>query len=334
MAQLIKTFLNGSAARHANLLSTANAEAGTGWTNNAPATPIPTQNATNSIASPFNGWDQATASAWAYGCRLAPGAGGTYSITYGGTFGTGVNVVSCFVRTPQSGDTPSSATPAATFTLGVIATDGTAQAHSHRFAYDATQGGWLPSLNGTGGRAAGSVHNYGDGWQRLSVAYQVGWDTAAGDTSTSGDHFNVFLTCQNNKNVDVWGVMLEQLSAVTPPTNSTDLTNLAYRIRPSPYLDGLDSGLFVPGIGPLGFQTQRGRYHKGIYQVKSTVTGTTFSLLQRAHTQAPWESAQATVFGDLNADFTKTYTIEVFPEYRLAITALAATGVQGAWLAT
>ena len=326
------TFLNGSAARHANLLTTANAEAGTGWTNVAPATVVPAQTAANSIATPFNGWDLAVSSAWAFGSRLAPGAGGYYTASYGSAYDANIRVVSCFVRTPQAGDAHTSATPATTFRLATIATGNVI--HGHQFAWDAGSGSWITGSNINGGRGVVLPEKYADGWQRVLVAHQYGWDPGYAETGGATDTYNVYTTCQNNKNVDVWGLMLETQTAIAVPATAADLTAATRSMRPLPYLDGLGQVNWDSDLGPLGFQPPRARYHKGVYQVKSTVIDTTFELLQRVSGSAPFESAQATVFANLNADFTKTYAIEVYPEYRLAITALAATGVQGAWLAT
>jgi hypothetical protein len=332
MAQLINTFLNGTAARNTNLLTTAQAEAAASLVPTT-AGAIAAQTAANSIATPFNGWDQAASSAWAFGNRLTPTSGaGYYLISLTRAFGTTQNIISCFVRNPRAGDTPSSANPSTQFKLGFYGTGGVF--HSHTFLWSSTNQMFETNTTVNGARGIVLPDKYADGWQRIAVAYQVGWAAVDGATeAVITDTFDPYVSCSANKNVDVWGFKLEANTGVTPPGTTADLTTFANRLRAAPYVTGLKSGVF-DADGPLGFKTIRGRYHKGIYQVKSTVTGTTFSLLQRAADGAPWESAQDTVFGALNADFTKTYAIEVYPEYRLAITALADTGVQGAWLAT
>lgn len=325
MTQHTFTLLDGTAKRNSlnvlNVLRAENNPIGQ-WVEHTTSTPIPAQNSTNSVPSPFNGYAGVVGdSPWAYGNHLHPITGSTYFCDSGGdTYGTDLLVLSIFVHVTAS-NLP------ANFTLGLESTTGTAQTHGHRFAWSASQDTWVTSINFGGARGYVDPIKYDGGWRRVCVFYQVGWDTGASDTTVSGDTYGTFFYPDHSTECDIWGQMLERRTAVTAGSTAY-ITALAQPMVPQPYLAGIRSE------GTLTFEPPRAQYGAQLFQASMRTTPDAgLGLLRRVHPAAPWELCEtARVEGNMNADGTVSRTITAAPFMRLAITELNnTTTTLGAW---
>ncbi len=319
--------LDGTAKRNPlNLFAVAQAEnnpLGT-WVEHTTSTPIPAQNATNSVPSPFNGYSGVAGdSPWAYGNRLQTVGGSTYYNAYDVAYGTDLIICSIFVRRAPT-------TPATVFTIGLESTTGAGLTHGHRFNWNSGANNWALTTNFGGARGFVDPVWYDNGWRRVGCIYQNGLDTGYTETSLTTDLFSTFFYPGPTSQCDVWGHMLERRTALTP-MSTADLS--AYlidkQIRAAPYLTGLcRSG------DQLVFNTLRESYGPGKIQMSmKTTPNAAMAVLGRVDQSAPWSLVLAQkVEGDMNADGTLSATALAHPQMRLAITEMNnTTTTLGAW---